>query len=72
MLNKKIDIKGKQASQQKETEGQSTSSTLGFAYNLGKGIASGLSSLLSDSNNFSSILAREIDQMLSHIRLRYT
>lgn len=74
MFRKKVDMKGKQSNtaQSDANASSAQSSTLDFAYSLGKGIASGLSSLLSDSNNFSSILAREIDQMQSHVRLKYT
>lgn len=73
MYKKKVDIKSKQgADSNSASDGQQAATTLGYAYSLGKGIASGLSSMLTDSNNFSNILAREIDQTLNHLRIRYT
>jgi len=72
MFKKKVDIKNRQAGDQTNgAESQQTATTLGYAYSLGKGIASGLSSMLTDSNNFSNILARDIEQTLSHLRIRY-
>lgn len=73
MFKKKVDIKSKQATDGgSANDGQQAATTLGYAYSLGKGIASGLSSMLTDSNNFANILAREIDQTLNHMRIRYT
>lgn len=73
MYKKKVDMKSKQGADSGNAgDGQQAATTLGYAYSLGKGIASGLSSMLTDANNFSNILAREIDQTLNHMRIRYT
>ena len=57
---------------QKSEQETNTSSTYGFARSLTKGLASGLSSMLTDSNNKQHVFAREVKQALTHLRSRYS
>jgi hypothetical protein len=69
MYQKRINIEQQNEKSEQETN---TSSTYGFARSLTKGLASGLTSILTDSNNKQHIFAREVKQALSHIKSRYS
>ena len=69
MYQKRINI---EEQNEKSEQATNTSSTYGFARSLTKGLASGLSSMLTDSNNKQHIFAREVKQALNHLRSRYS
>ena len=46
--------------------------TYGFARSLTKGLASGLSNILTDQNNRQNIFAREVKQTVGHIKSNYS
>ena len=69
MYQKRMNIEEQNQKSEQETN---TSSTYGFARSLTKGLASGLSSMLTDSNNKQHVFAREVKQALTHLRSRYS
>lgn len=69
MFNKKQNII-KQNQKNEEKDNQS-SQAYGFARTLTKGLASGLSTLLTDQNNQQHVFARELKQSITQVRNKY-
>ena len=71
MFQKKQNIEAEKKRDEQENQA-STSQAYGFARSLTQGLASGISSLITDQNNQQHIFARDVKQTINNIRKRYT
>jgi hypothetical protein len=57
--------------QSKQKQEEDTGKSYGFVRSLTIGLASGISRMLTDSNNYQNILARTVKQIVGHVRTQY-